>query len=94
MAFTLPLARSVPRAWKVKIRDRERLEPPHVTVINGTRAWRFDLRSRGWMDAEPDPGDVPDEVHQAILDNFGTLTGKWDQMYPTNPVDPKEDAYD
>jgi hypothetical protein len=34
------------RQWKVKIRDRERAEPPHVSVLHGTECWRMDLAHR------------------------------------------------
>jgi len=37
-------------------------EPPHVTVIRGTDAWRINLRTGEFMDAKPDPSDVPNEV--------------------------------
>ena len=67
MAFPLPLSPPLPaQGWKVKIRDRERNEPPHVTILHRTRAWRFDLRSGGFLDEEPDPKDVPEEVLAAI----------------------------
>jgi len=32
---------------------RERLEPPHVTGPHRTLAWRWNLRSCGFMDADP-----------------------------------------
>ena len=60
MTFTLNLTEPwASRGWKVKIRDRERLEPPHVTVVHKTRTWRFGLRSEGFLDEEPDPKEVP-----------------------------------
>jgi hypothetical protein len=60
MAFLLPLPSAlVAQGWKAKIRDRERTEPPHVTVLQKTRAWRFDLRAGRFLDMEPDPKDVP-----------------------------------
>jgi hypothetical protein len=63
MAFTLPLPAPWARQhWKLKIRDRERLEPPHATLLHRTRAWRWNLRSGGFMDADPPPRDVPVEI--------------------------------
>lgn len=46
MAFDLPLP--VPlrkQGWRVKIRDKERLEPPHATILRRTTAWRLSLRT-------------------------------------------------
>src|SRR3954447_14063766 len=35
MPFDLPLTRKLRvQGWKVKIREKERVEPPHVTVMN------------------------------------------------------------
>src|SRR2546425_12809991 len=52
--FTLNLPEPwASRGWKVKIRDRERLEPPHGTILQKTRAWRFDLRSDEFLDKKP-----------------------------------------
>ncbi len=28
------------QGWKVKIRDKERLEPPHATVLKRMESWR------------------------------------------------------
>jgi hypothetical protein len=33
------------RGWRIKIRDRERIEPPHATVLFKTGAWRWGLRA-------------------------------------------------
>jgi hypothetical protein len=57
------------RGWKAKIRDRERLEPPHVTVLYKTSAWRFGLRTEAFLDKEPSPKDVPEEVIGAVRSN-------------------------
>jgi len=39
MAFALTLTTALKRArWKVKIRDKETREPPHVTILRGTKA--------------------------------------------------------
>jgi hypothetical protein len=47
MAFRLPLPDPLPaRGCKVKIRDLERNEPPHVTIVQKQRAWRFALVPR------------------------------------------------
>jgi hypothetical protein len=87
----MPFALTVPepwgtRGWKVKIRDRERLEPPHVTIMKKTKAWRFGLRSAAFLDKEPDPDEVPAEVTAAICANLAQLGQEWDRMFPENPV--------
>ena len=54
MAFRLPLPDPFPaRGWKVKIRDLERNEPPHATILWRQRAWRFGLRERTFLDDAP-----------------------------------------
>jgi hypothetical protein len=54
MAYALPLPAALRQArWKVKIRDKETREPPHVTIIRGTDSWRIDLRTGQFMDAAP-----------------------------------------
>jgi hypothetical protein len=68
MAFSLSLpAALVAQGWKAKIRDRERTEPPHVTVLQKTRAWRVDLRTGRFLDKEPDPNDVPKELLNELV---------------------------
>jgi len=68
MPFSLPLPDSLRhQGWKVKIREKERVEEPHATVIRGKQVWRFGLRSLGFLDADPDPRHVPQEVVDAIL---------------------------
>jgi hypothetical protein len=91
MAFRLPLSRHLSRQWAVKIRDWERVEPPHVTILRRGRAWRWDLRSGEFMDTVPDPSDVPAAVLKVITANWERLRAAWDEMYPENPVDSKED---
>jgi hypothetical protein len=87
MPYSLALSRrwSAER-WKVKIRDKERVEPPHVSLIRGTRTWRLGLRSRSFLDKEPDPAEVPSELVQEILASWDELIAEWDAMYPENPV--------
>jgi hypothetical protein len=89
MAYTLPLTAALRKArWKVKIRDKETREPPHVTIIRGTDAWRIDLRTGDFMDDDPDPADVPAELIELILEagTWQMLCDEWDRMYPDNPV--------
>ena len=91
MAFALTLPEPwANRGWKAKIRDRERLEPPHVTVLYKTSAWRFDLRTEAFLDKEPSPKDVPDEVIGAVRSNLALLRQEWDRMYPENCISSTE----
>jgi len=93
MAFSLSLTAALKNArWKVKIRDKETREPPHVTIIRGTDAWRIDLRTGEFMDDSPDPSEVPDELIELIKStaNWQRLRSEWDRMYPGNPVSDAE----
>ncbi len=98
----MPYRLTVPRklrklGWKVKIQDRERLEPPHVTVWHNDEVWRISLRTGGFMVppggswTEIDPG-----VRELIEDkvNWQGLRDAWDAMYPHNPVSSTEDEDD
>jgi hypothetical protein len=89
MAYSLPLTVALRKArWKVKIRDKETREPPHVTIIRGTNAWRIDLRTGEFMDDSPDPSEVAEELIELIRAEatWRQLCDAWDQMYPANPV--------
>lgn len=93
MPFDLLLPPALRSArWKVKIRDKETREPPHVTILRGTQAWRLNLRSGEFMDSQPDPTEVPDELVALVKDaeNWQLLCDEWDRKYPTNPVVSKE----
>jgi hypothetical protein len=91
MPFVLTLSEPwASRGWRAKIRDRERLEPPHVTILYRTRAWRLDLRSARLLDKEPAPGDVPRGLLDEIRKHLALLRREWDRMFPENPVAPKE----
>jgi hypothetical protein len=79
------------QGWKVKIRDKERVEEPHATIIRGKQVWRFGLRSRGFLDSEPDPRLVPLEVVDVILGAMEALHAEWDEAYPENPVGSEPD---
>lgn len=75
------------RGWKVKIRDRERVEPPHVTLLFRTSAWRLDLRTGQFL--TPPGGswnDIPAELADHVLANLDEMRTQWDAMYPENPI--------
>jgi hypothetical protein len=87
VAYSLPLpAQWAARGWKVKIRDRERLEPPHVTVMFRAKGWRWNLRAGGFMDESPEPKEVPQDLIDFIVTNLAVLRAQWDAMYPKNPI--------
>ena len=71
----------------MKIRDKERLEPPHVSLIRGTRTWRVDLRSGEFLDREPDPSEGPQALIDEVKARWTDLLAGWDAMYPENPVE-------
>ena len=91
VAFLLPLPAPWPgQRWKAKIRDKERNEPPHVTVMRGPLAWRWGLREQEFLDREPDPTEVPDEIVEHLRQNLNQLVAAWDHIYPENPVSSEE----
>ncbi len=95
MAYEMGLPAPYPaQKWKVKIRDRERTEEPHVTILHKTRNWRFSLRKNQFLDVDPDPRDVPKEIVLAIQAQIASLRLEWDAMYPENPVFSQEEDND
>lgn len=93
MPFSLALARQLALSgWKVKIRDRERVEPPHVSIMRGMRCWRLSLRTMVFLDREPDPSEVPRDIVDEVIRQRPALCAAWDRMYPHNPVASKEDG--
>jgi len=90
MAVSLKLPRWLRKQWKVKIRDREWVEPPHVSILRRRWTWRINLRTGQFMDAEPDPAEVPRSILRVIEENWDFLCASWDEMYPENPVASRE----
>jgi hypothetical protein len=87
MAFALPLPDEWRKnGWRVKIRDDERTEPPHVTILHKTRAWRLALRTGVFLDREPPTREVPGELIELVWRKRKQLRTRWDEMYPENPV--------
>ena len=98
MAFSLELPDPLgSEGWKVKIRDKERLEPPHVTILHKRRIWRLGLRSHEFL---VPPGGKWKEIDARVRDvieaaaNWRRLCDEWDLAYPTNPVVLAEDDGD
>jgi hypothetical protein len=93
MPFDVPLPRKLKaKGWKVKIREKERIEPPHVTVMHKVDEWRLGLRDRQLL--VPPGGkirDIDPAVMQIIGEYWEQLIAAWDTKYPENPVRSVED---
>lgn len=89
MAFSLSLARQLAqRGWKVKIRDKERCEMPHVTIFFKRATWRLSLRDGTFLDEGDQWSQIDSRVKDAITTEtaWQTLRHAWDRMYPENPI--------
>jgi hypothetical protein len=75
------------QGWKVKVYSRERLEPPHLTLICREKVWRIGLRTSEFMTP---PGGSWRDIEPAvrlILEAHGQiLCDAWDEQHPTNRV--------
>jgi hypothetical protein len=88
MVYELPIPKSQrDRGWKVKIRNLERTEDPHVTIMWKAKSWRYNIRRTGFMDREPDPKEVPEEVVAHIEKKLTKLREEWDRKHPGNPIE-------
>ncbi len=74
------------RGWKLKIRDKERVEPPHVSLLHKTRCWRFGLRERAFLDGDPPKRDVPGRLFDELVARRDEFAEEWNELYPENPV--------
>jgi hypothetical protein len=96
MPFDVPLPRKFKAAgWKVKIREKERVEPPHVTIVHKTDEWRLGLRDKQLL--VPPGGrikDIDPAVMQIIEEHWEALREAWDDKYPENPVSRVEEEGD
>jgi hypothetical protein len=96
MPFVVPLSRRLKaEGWKVKIREKERVEPPHVTIMHRAEEWRLGLREKQLL--VPPGGrirDIDPAVMQIIEEYWERLIEAWDAKYPENPVSSVEDAED
>ena len=87
MVYLLPLPKDLKaRGWKIKIRNLERTEEPHVTILWKTYSWRYNIRRCGFMDREPDPREVPADVVAHIEKHMKKLHEEWDRKHPHNPI--------
>ena len=94
MPYELLLPRKLKaQGWKVKIREKERVEPPHVTVLHNEDEWRIGLRDKELL--VPPGGrlkDIDVEVMRTIEKNWEQLKKAWDAKYPENPISSAEDG--
>ncbi len=75
----------------MKIRDDERNETPHATILRKRQAWRLSLRTGAFMDVLPDPAEVPHDLVEFVWTRRAGLRRAWDGMYPENPVYSQDD---
>ncbi len=94
MPFYLPMPSSLEADWSIKIYDKERLEPAHVTILRGKSKWRWCLRTKQFMDDRPRAREVPRKVVQLLKKNHRLLCQEWDKIHPANPVHGDEDDSD
>lgn len=76
------------QGWKVKIRDRERNEDPHVSIMFKTKTWRLNLRDKSIMDTSPPAREIPDDLLDEIKEDgmFEEIKEVWNKMYPEDKV--------
>lgn len=76
------------QGWKVKIRDNERTEDPHVSILFKTKTWRLNLRNQAIMDTSPPEREIPKELLEEIKDpkKLKEIIEAWNKMYPENKV--------
>lgn len=77
--------------WKLKIHDKEEVEPPHVTIYGPGEKWRWDLRDKKFMDKEPPPRDVHKEIVKEVGERWVEISYEWNLIHADNPVDIDED---
>jgi hypothetical protein len=91
VAYALRLATRLRKeGWKVKIRDKERLEPPHVTILHRGGLWRLGLRDGEFLPPGGSWNDIDEAVKTTIELHWEELCRTWDEMYPTNPIAEEE----
>ncbi len=87
MAFALALpSQWAQQGWKVKVRDDERHRTPHVTLLCRWRSWRMSLRTGAFLDADPDPAEVPEGLVELVWGKRQVLRTRWNELYPEHPV--------
>jgi hypothetical protein len=77
--------------WKAKIREDERNEEPHVSILFKLWTWRLSLRTGEFLDIAPASRTVPVEVVEWVWGQHELLRARWDEKYPENVVFSKEE---
>ena len=92
MPYNLDLPEDLKQAgWKVKIYDKERLEPPHVTILKKVRAWRLSLRDGTFLDPSDKWSQIDKVLKELVEEEWDNLCEAWDRIHPTNPVQSDDD---
>lgn len=95
MGYDLSLSKILKKeGWKVKIRNDERLEEPHVTIIRKCDVWRLSLRTDKFLEAGQGWQQIDKGVRAAIEAKWETLQQEWDAFYPHNPISSENDEQD
>ena len=83
------------QGWKVKVYSRERLEPPHLTLICRDKVWRIGLRDTEFM-IPPGGGwrEIDPQVRAILEEQWQILCDAWDEQHPTNRVSSEEEEND
>lgn len=92
MAFNLKLPLQLRQEhWKVKIRENERTEEPHVTIFHKRQEWRLNLRDGEFLNP---PGGTWKEINPLVREeirrNWTRLRQEWDRKYPENPIESED----
>ena len=91
MPFELDLPKRLKKlGWKVKIREKERLEPPHVTILHRFQEWRVILRDGSLLPPSGRRADIDDEVWKHVVLHWALLQAEWDKKYPSNPIESED----
>lgn len=92
MPYDLNLPGGLKRAgWKVKIRDAERLEVPHVTIMRTRDVWRLSLRTCSFLEEGQGWRQIDRRVRAAIEAKCAALRTAWNARYPENPISSEND---
>lgn len=95
MPYDLNLPEGLKKAgWKVKIRDAERLEDPHVTIMRKCDVWRLSLRTCAFLEEGSGWSQIDKGVRAAIEAGCKRLRAAWNARYPENPTTSKNDDED
>lgn len=88
MTYTLDLPPTLrANGWRVKIRNLERVEVPHITVLHREREWRLSLRDWSELPYSERRTALDAELWAHLQQKHAELVAAWDAKYATvNPV--------